>query len=327
MRGYLGLMAAVISLLGAPAGAWAAAAGEETMGFRLPASNGYTLQVRTEGSQTLISLERSNPTASASATGGVQPTPLRGADLSLSSTYYVSDSVGPGRIAADLGALGRIDVGFEPSGATRTVAVPGRRGGRCGAGRATRRLGVFTGTISIHGEGGFAAVEAVRARGSVGPALRRRCTGGRRAARPVYAQRARGASPGAPHGPTRVERIWTARASLLVRRVAAPRTPGLTWFTASRNANSVRFAVERIEVPRGGLTIERRIGVTGSLAAFFYRPDLTSARLRPPAPFRGEATFSSGTGMLQGDLAVDLPGLESLQLTGPDYAAQLHAIR
>ncbi|HYG96359.1 MAG TPA: hypothetical protein VD741_04550 [Solirubrobacterales bacterium] len=285
---FLGLLAALL----VPAGSATAS----TMQFGLPASNGYTLQVKTERTQTIVSLRR----------GG------------LSSIYYVSESAGPEGIVADLGPLGRIDVRFQPSGETRTVHVergdhqhPGCRFPR----RLVRALGTFTGTISFHGENGFTAVEATQVRGSVGPSSRPRCQG-----EPAEPWRAPAAEP------RRVEHIWIVRDAVLAATSrSSDGTSGFTILFAYADGDDVRYAVDRIETPRPGLTVHRTVDVTAPRSTFSYSGDLTAATLRPPAPFSGEATYSARRGRLSGDLVVEFPGVSPQPLTGPGFDPRLDA--
>jgi hypothetical protein len=287
---FLGLLAVVL----APAGFAAAS----TMHFGLPASNGYTLHVKTERGMTIVSLRR----------GG------------LSSTYYVSDSAGPEGIAADLGPLGRIDVRFAPSGETKTVHVPRgdhRRPGCRFPRRLVRSLGAFTGTISFRGENGFTSVEATQVQGSVGPSARPRCDGEPTALRLAPAPERR-----------RVENVWLAADTVLAAvDHSSPETASFTIFFAYASDGDVRYAVDRIESPQPGLMILRSAVVIAPRSTFSHPGDLTSATLRPPAPFSGEATFSARRQRLSGDLAVRFPGTPPQPLTGPEFETRLDATR
>lgn len=53
---------------------------------------------------------------------------------------------------------------------------------------------------------------------------------------------------------------------------------------------------------------------------------LTSAVVTPPAPFSGTGSFEAASGELaewDGTLAVDLPGLGTVQLTGSQFTPEL----
>src|SRR5215218_7903288 len=112
MTRLLAMLAAVAGLLAFPGPASAGSAGQEVMSFRLQASNGYTLQVKTERTQTLVSAWK--------------------ADRKIESTYFVQASAAANTIDADLGPLGRIDVEFEPPGREVLVSPPGRSKGTTG---------------------------------------------------------------------------------------------------------------------------------------------------------------------------------------------------
>ena len=285
------------------------------MQFGLPAGDGYTLQVKTEGDLARITVWRANPLARASAA-----TPLRAPSrgLYLAATYHATGAVSGEAIDADLGPLGAIHVRFVPSGRTRTVHLergempPGCRAPH----RLLRRLGSFEGSISFHGEGGYATVEATSAPGAVGPSASRRCSG---AALLRYA----GAPP-----LTKVERIWLKSDASLFARYRSPRGhTNMTWFLASTMADGAHYSVERFERLQSGLFVQRSVSVSGPTTGFSYRPDLVRATLTPPAPFSGEATYSSDGGRLNGDLAVELPGLEPQPLTGSQFEARISSPR
>lgn len=269
----------------------AAAAPLPVMQFSLPAADGYTLQVKTERHQTLV-------------------TAFRGSTPESSSTYYVSGSAEPGVIDAELGLLGRIDVHFEPSGVSKMVDF-------CqGTRQILRRLGVFTGTISFRGENGYTAVEASRAPGSIGPPARGRCHG-RGRARPATTSAAR-----------RTERIWAVGdATLMNRNTSSPGEDSLTLLLASAAGTTARYLAYRIELPRPGLAIQRQVEAVGPRAGFSYPHDYRSAVLRPPAPFSGEATFSARRQRLSGDLEVEFPGLPPQTLTDGQFEAKILPVR
>jgi len=266
----------------------AAAAPSPVMQFSLPASGGYTLHVKTEGNQTVVSASR----------GGSR----------LSSTYYVSESAGPGAIDADLGSLGSIDVHFEPSGADKRIEL-------CHGGRhIVHRLGVFTGTISFRGESGYTAAEAAQAPGSVGPSARGLCRG-------------RGKGPVATattEARRQVERVWTVGdATLMNRNSTSPDADNLTLLLATAEGGIVRYLVDRIELPSPSLTIERQIDVVGPRSGFSYPHDYRTAVLQPPAPFSGKAVFSARRQRLRGDLKVAFPGLAPQSLTDGQFEARI----
>ena len=279
---------------------------EPTMHLSVPASNGYTLQVKTERNQAIVSVWRHRP-------GGA----------SLSSTYYANNSADPEEgIVADLGAAGRIDLRFSPNGQTKTIRIPRgkvRRPGCRYPQRLTRELGTFTGTIAFHGERGFAAAEATTVPGSIGPSARPRCGGEALLARPAY-----GALP-TPFGTEHVRLL--GHAVFAVHSHATRDAPGMTYLLVSTEGEKVLYFAARIELVEEGLAIQRTVEVSAPSSSFSFSGDLSSATLWPPAPFTGTATYSAHRELLYGDLAIVLPGADPRRLTGREYNVRLDAGR
>jgi len=295
MDRYLTALATVVGLLLIPSSASAGSPTQEAMHFQLPASNGYTLQVKTERSQTIVSAWSGN--------------------RNVGATYSLHGSVAGTAIHADLGPLGQVDVEFEPSGREVFVTAPTRKGPKC---QVRRRLGTFTGTISFHGENGYTTAEATSVPGSIGPPASRRCGTVRatsRAAAPALGRR-------------QVERVWTVPdATLMSRSKSSPGVRGDgTLLLAYADLNAAYFSAYRIEVPGPQLAISRKVEVTDIRSSFFYRRTLGSALIHAPAPFAGEATYSARRGRLRGDLTVEFPGLPPQPLTGPGFEAQMHPV-
>lgn len=270
-------------LLLAPTGAWAEPDGQ-LMRFTLPASNGYTLQVETEGTLTHISVWRGS--------------------REDATTYDVSDSVEGNEIEADLGALGRIEGRFEPSGAWRTVRVGGSH---C---RLPRQLGIFNGTISFRGENDYASVDTTSAAGMSGPSPRSGC---------------RGATIGSAHSPPlerrAVERVWAVGDAAMISRTSTASSS--TLLVVYREGRATHCFVSRVEVVEPRLAIFRRAVITGSRSIFSYTHTLRSATLAPPAPFSGEATYSARRHRLIGSLAVQFPGLPPQSLAGTGFETKI----
>ncbi len=299
MTPRLPFLAALAVLLIVPTAA-AANPDSSVMQFRLPASNGYTMQVKTEGEQTAVSLWRGDP--------------------KIRATYYAADSALDGAIDASFGALGHIDVRFQPSEMTELVQIP--RGQRPVPGcrqphRLRRRLGTFTGTISFAGEDAYASVAAAQAHGSVGPSARPRCGGG-----------ATASSLGVGAYDRAVEHVWAIGDAILMNRsLASPENEDSTLLLASAAKGLTRFGAYRVEIPAPGLAVTREVEVNGPYESFAYDHGLQAATLRPPAPFSGEARFSGRRRRLSGNLTVEFPGLAPQRLTGGDFEARISSIR
>jgi len=261
------------------------------MEFQLPASNGYTLQVKTEGALTHVSAWRGN--------------------REFATTYDVSESVDGPEIDADLGSLGEIHVRFNPSGALRTVRI-----GHSDC-RLPRQLGTFTGTISFRGESDYTSVDALSAPGLVGATPRGRCG---------VATMSSGAPPA--RGRRAVERVWAVGDAILMSRSPfSSATQSSTLLLVSTYGGRTNCYVSRIELVGPKLAIFRRAGVTGASSTFSYTHTLRAATVAPPAPFAGEATYSARRHRLSGDLSVQFPGLPPQPLTGPSFEAKLDPIR
>jgi hypothetical protein len=283
------LVFAVVLLV--PARAAAELPGRQVLQFQLPASNGYVLQVKTQGSLAHVSVWRRS--------------------REFATIYDVGDSVNGSEIDADLGSLGRIQVQFHPSGALRTVRVGNSD---C---RLPRQPGTFTGAISFRGENGYASAEAVSAPGMAGPSPRGGCGGAT-------------ISSGAPPTLQRraVERVWAVNdATLMNRSPFSPATQSSTLLLVSTEGGVAHCLAYQVEMSGPRLSIFRRAGVTSARSIFAYTHTLRTATIAPPAPFSGEATYSARRHRLSGDLAVQFPGLPPESLTGPTFEARIDPYR
>jgi hypothetical protein len=284
------LLALMVALL-APACAAAELPDRQVLQFQLPASNGYTVQVKTEGALAHVSVWRGK--------------------REFATTYDVGDSVNGSAIDADLGSLGRIQVSFNPSGRLRTVQAGNSD---C---RLPRQLGTFTGTILFRGENGYSSVSASAASGMAGPAARGGCGGAR-------------ISSGTPSPRERraVERAWAVNdATLTNNSPVSQKTPGSTLLLASTEGGVAHYFAYQIELPGPHLSIFRRAGVTTARSTFAYTHTMRAVTIAPPAPFSGEATYSARRHRLSGDLTVQFPGLPPQPLTGPTFKASFRPLR
>jgi hypothetical protein len=198
-------------------------------------------------------------------------------------------------IEADLGAVGRIDVDFVPSGKATTERP------ECGGEHFTFDSGRYEGVIDFEGEHGYSRAHAKSARGEAKFALSILC------ARPVDEGHG-GNSPGA-------------------RLTARSRGHAGFEFIAMKNSPSrpARFTAT-IEEKHGALEISRSVAVTGPPSAFEFDVSSGVATIRPPAPFSGRAEYrcrSSGGSSWRGDLMVDFPGRPNVSLSGDSTHASL----
>jgi hypothetical protein len=156
--------------------------------------------------------------------------------------------------------------------------------------------GYYEGTISFHAAG-LTAVDASRAEGSIGLALRLLCA-------------------------EELEKEWPILGGTDLQVAGKPTAPSLAIVQRGRlGATQIEAGVaER----RGGVAIERSVSVVASNSSFRHR-GLRSATVRLPAPFSGSATFlREGTRTSwRGNLRVDLPGRSGVALTGKGTRASL----
>jgi hypothetical protein len=272
---FLGLLGGVLMVSPAVPSAGAAETGPPSLspppGFELAGSNGYGVEVSGVAAQG----------------GAAAEVVVRVATRDESVTYHFPGAVEEGSINADLGPYGQISVAFHP--------VTGGMGGSelgCSRGLSTA-AGYYEGTISFHAAG-LAAVNAARAKGSIGLALSLLCA-------------------------EEMEKEWPILGGTDLQVSGKPTAPSLA--IVQRGATQIEAGVaER----RGGVAIERSVSVVASNSSFRHR-GLRSATVRLPAPFSGSATFlREGTRTSwQGNLRVDLPGRRGVALTGKGLRASM----
>jgi hypothetical protein len=235
-------------------------------------------------------------------------------DAEGDAQYRVPAKVTASTIRASFGKLGRIAVHFQPSGRERKVKVPGG----CLKERpptVSARLGRFVGTIEFRGEGGYTKVDAKSAAGGIGDPL--------------------AALPGKIQCEFRQSKAEHQKEGEAVGIQASPHE-GIS-FGASRFfgelpdlATTVKhlpprgdrvlfvvFASEQV----GKVSIFRSAGALGDSANLLYDDSLATATVSAPAagPFTGSGSFvraADGSTSLTGTLAVSLPGLGTVPLTG-----------
>lgn len=192
-----------------------------------------------------------------------------------SNAYLVRGKVSKdGDIAANLGRFGRVAVEFRPAGKPKSEKpFPG-----CHGGPAVTETGVFVGQVRFRGEGGFVAFAAARARGEVKSNPRWKCPG-------------LGHGGGGGKEPESQEREQEAVLS-------ASRPDGSLGLVAigargREFSPSLFFASSH---RRYGSLFEFRsaFAVARSPQGFEFDEGLTSATVRPGAPFHGSAAFQRG---------------------------------
>jgi len=295
--------------------------------LRFENRDGYTISVVAFGQTVALDISR----ARFRTAGGRR---LR--ERVAESTYVAHGRVTARSIEASFGERGRVAVRFRPSG--RKVHASRKAGCRKPDGAAIAELGVFVGTLSFRGEGGFTSVESHRAPGrsvdltallacvlgvspKAGVALPQpRAPFGIRLPGPV-AQRG-AAAPGVPSTPTHPS--TGPRPTTLVANRKQP-LARLVFAAQARGKGRPRFlAVDQASA--GSIGIVRLAYVRGAAAGFSFEDSLAGADVHPPPPFRGSGELRHGPGDAKswsGSLAVSFLGAPNVPLTGPPFGASL----
>jgi hypothetical protein len=221
-----------------------------------------------------------------------------------SAAIYI---VRPPKAAADVieatfPGLGEVSVRFHPSGRVRYEPP------FCGGRAPTRQAGIFRGEIKFEGEQGFTRIGVGRAGGFVYRSFKESCKG-----------------PGQGHSATPPTYSLIERARLEGRTIvfAATKSPDGPPFAGPANYFASQW--ER----RAGMTAIRVASASAGSNTFAIAGSPTqpeSATVRPPSPFSGTASFNASPGSRaewEGTLAVDLPGVGTVQLTGPPFRPEL----
>jgi hypothetical protein len=217
---------------------------------------------------------------------------------SRSAVLYVTRraTVSSEAIEADFGRVGSVDVSWNPSGGTRTQRSP------CKGSPARFVAGSYVGRIEFHGEEGFSAVTAGRARGDLKFLLGVVCS----------SPESESIGPGL-HGAD-----LTAKARLGTRSRIELHA------VQSRPRAKVAVGATIAERPDPWLYALRATEVSMPPSVFGFSNDLDHATLSPGAPFSGRARFRRKASVpWSGDLSVDLPGRADVRLAGRQFNAKL----
>jgi len=276
------------------AGAGAPAGPGRSGNFTLPAANGYTLYFVKERGVLAITASRTQPLRpTIDANGGIGA-PRADHPSSSESIYTTPEADGrPGVINADLGPIGSVALVFHPSGRKKVTTVDLEPGSEDCAGptKIVRRLGTFEGSVVFHAENGYTSAAATSVPGSVGTSPLRNCA------------KASNDQPGEPAEATDTEALLSVS--------------GAVGFYASRTAHGSTFHALSSEQLAPNVSVGRIAASSAPNASFWFAGDGSGARVRPPAPFSGSATYrsSAGSPSWSGDLSVDFPGITQ-PLTG-----------
>ncbi len=307
--------AAVLLALASPAGAAAS-----TRHYRRPASVDSEVHLRgTAGFRfTLFVIDRRAVIVTASRrlsrTSDVSVDYFAGHDTAS------AEHSGGGDLNVRIGRLGRFRAHFTPTSTKTEAAHDG-----CKGEPTTVEKGFFVGAFDFRGERGYSSFHTERARGTVTRTGAARCAidfpasqPGHESPRHAKAEREReedefrlvtGDDKGAP--------VFQAN------REAAPAEIGLapTTFLVS-----VTGQVGDFQVSHSAFVLDFRRDSGATFQTPNLAEPLAEAVLQPPAPFSGSATFhleAPKTASWTGDLAVELPGLPRVPLTGTGIDAGL----
>jgi hypothetical protein len=205
----------------------------------------------------------------------------------VQTIYAVPGVVGPDGFSASFRHYGWVDVHYAP-GPLETVKDCRGKPQKTTGGR-------FTGTFEFHGEWQFTEADY--------PRLDVRPLSG-------YAE---GCS-------------WVSTRSRRGAVLSAYSWAGTTEAVQNRPGGKVRFLAHDEEA-FGALRIYRYLEAVGPAKDFIWDPRFRSARITPPAPFHGAASFraSRRRSNWRGNLTVDFPGFRGFPLTLTPTAAFLEA--
>jgi hypothetical protein len=222
-----------------------------------------------------------------------------------SVTYEVPGEVTDAGLKAQFGKLGLIDVAFTPI-ETRTFKPP--KG--CKGEPSTFSEGLFIGTIRFRGERNYVRIEATQAEGTmeIPRGSEWRCSRGDKPVRPPISQ------PEAK----REQGILIVRKRGCVCFFAAVTGTHL-------NGNEwVAFGGVKFE-EREKMRITRGLSVMARPGRFVFDHDDGSARVDPPRPFTGTATYARrpGRDRWRSTIRVPLLGAPPLQIRPNNSSARL----
>ncbi|MGB7684695.1 MAG: hypothetical protein WBL45_02835 [Solirubrobacterales bacterium] len=194
--------------------------------------------------------------------------------------------------------MGKVSVRFHPSGRVK------RNPPFCGGRASLTQHGVFSGTIRFEGERGFTRIAVQNARGFVYRSFKETCKGGSGGGSgdfPFYSLAERGRVQGRTT-------FFNALKPIDESQFGGSATYLVSQWDKRHGMTSVRVAYVAAD------------GDTFAIAGPPTQPE--SATVTPPPPFSGTASFHASPGALadwEGTLAVELPGVEPVQLTGSQF--------
>lgn len=203
--------------------------------------------------------------------------------------YGAPATVSPTKLEADLGELGRISLDIAPTGTKKTLRS------RCGGDSLTIEPDSYRGSFEFRGEEGFTEAEATRIPEYSRFSVDFGCGG---------SGRSEGSGSHLPGARLRVQ---------------AGGGHDRTSLQVNQNRPGARTTFEAgLSEKRGRIEIERSVSGRAPADAFAFDPLLRTAKLDPPAPFSGSATFrrdAAPANRWSGNLTADFPGRSGVPLT------------
>lgn len=227
--------------------------------------------------------------------------------------YEVPGEATEAGLKARFGRLGLIDVVFTPTN-TLNSTEPGE--GCTGAPR-TLREGIFSGTIDFTGEREFVRIEGTQASGSMSVISQWACPEAEAMTSLARASRLLAATSRAEKGERESATLSASRRGCLCYFVAGVHQ--------RHSGGKSIFLGYKLEI-REGMEILRATLVRGPASAFDFDHAAGTARLRPPRPFSGHASFKArphGRGLWRSTIRVPLLGADPIDTGGPGFRATL----
>lgn len=261
----------------------------------LPASNGYSASLTTEGHrQVTLSLAKDETVA----------------------RYVALGKVTRKGIEADFGAFGRVSLRFRsrsrshPQGIPQALLPPPLRE-RCKGRSPVREDGIFTGNVRFAGEHGYTQVKASRLKGSVLRSYKRVCK------RPGRAAASKAKTEAESFGLLAAARRGGVRRDLILGEVSVGRDLSLTIAIGGLQEKVGRVAVQKFSI-----VFDERDSVEVSPVG--VKP--ITAEVKLPEPFEGQASYldeGPSPASWSGDLGLRLPGSGLVPLAGTEFEVDL----
>jgi hypothetical protein len=250
---------------------------------------------------------------------------FRGARLSTEETKYgahLLGSLSAGRVRADFGAVGSIDLRFHRLGPARKVNLLKECDGKV----PLEESGRWVGRVSLRGEGGFFAVSAGSAPGAIDRVFRLACPAKHPLPPPEHKSLRDQVEPDI--GASLISVLVGTVSSLEAVESEGGRVVALRAAHASGTGPGAEVEAGEFEY-QGQMPVGRTVQIlgsrSGSLVTTLPGEGPATATLRPSAPFSGEGDYHATSPAVHswtGTLAVRFPGL-SVPLAGPGFSSTL----